>query len=163
MGVGCTILLQMKITDNRYSCTTSGYKVLATKAPSKHQGGVALLWQPEYEAFEIKATKIVTPNLITFQLVMGDKRYYIIGIYIPPNNTEGGNNLRAAWEACTANCHPIVMGDLNIHVRNPRSDQEADIANLLDKINLIDTSLNFTLRRCRQQKGRTRSRAFQLS
>ena len=156
MGVGCTILLQMIITDNRYSCTTSGYKVLATKAPSKHQGGVALLWQPEYEAFEIKATKIVTPNLITFQLVTGDKRYYVIGIYIPPNNTEGGNNLWVAWEAFPANCRPIVMGNLIINIRNPPDDRKADITDLLDEINLVDMSCKFTLWRCRQQKARTR-------
>jgi hypothetical protein len=153
MGVGCAILLEMKITDNRYIRTTLGYKVLATKAPSKHQGGIALLWQPEHKAFEIEAMQIVTPNLITFQLVTGDKQYYVIGIYIPPTNTDGGNNLRVAWEACPANCHPIVMGDLNINVGNPRNDQEADIANLLDKINLFDTSCKFTLWWCRQQKA----------
>ncbi len=93
MGVRCAILSEMKITNDRYTHTTSGYKVLATKAPSKHQGGIALLWQPEHKTFEIEATKIVTLHLITFQLVMGDKRYYVIGIYIPPNNTDGGNNL----------------------------------------------------------------------
>ena len=156
MGVGCAILSEMKITDDRYTRMTSGYKVLATKAPSKHQGGIALLWQPEHEAFEIEATKIVTPNLITFQLVTGDQRYYVIGIYIPPNDTEGGHDLRAAWEACPADCHPIVMGDLNINVGNPRDDREADIVDLLDEINLVDTSRKFTLRRCRQQKARTR-------
>jgi hypothetical protein len=72
MGVGCAILCEMKITHDHYTRMTSGYKVLATKAPCKHQGGIALLWQPEYKAFEIVATKIVTPNLITFQLVTGD-------------------------------------------------------------------------------------------
>ncbi len=158
MGVGCAILLEMKIIDDHYTPMTLGYKVLTTKAPSKHQGGIALLWQPEHEAFEIEATKIMTLNLITFQLVTGDQRYYVIGIYIPPNNTEGEINLRVAWEACPANCHPIVMGDLNINVGNPRNDCRADIANLLDEINLLDTSRKFTLQWCHQQKARTRWR-----
>jgi hypothetical protein len=140
MGVGCAILSEMKITDSRYTRMTLGYKVLATKAPSKHQGGIALFWQPDHEAFEIEATKIVTPNIITFQLVTGDQRYYIIGIYIPPNDTQGGHNLRAAWEACPADCHSIFMDDLIINVGNPRDDREADIADLLDEINLVDTS-----------------------
>jgi hypothetical protein len=30
MGVGCVVLLEMKITDNCYACMTLGYKVLAT-------------------------------------------------------------------------------------------------------------------------------------
>jgi hypothetical protein len=66
------------------------YKVLATKAPSKHRGGITLLWKLDHKAFEVEAARILTPNLITFQLVTGDKQYYLIGIYFPPNNTVGG-------------------------------------------------------------------------
>jgi hypothetical protein len=98
---------------------TLGYKVLLTKALNKHQGGTALLWQPDHEAFEVEAVKIVTPNLITFQLVMGDKRYYVMGIYISPNDMEGGDDLWAAWEAFPENCTPLVMGNLNISVEQP--------------------------------------------
>jgi hypothetical protein len=63
----------MKITKDRYACMALGYKVLLTKAPSKHQGEIAFLWQLDHEAFEVEATRIVTPNLITFHLVMVDK------------------------------------------------------------------------------------------
>jgi hypothetical protein len=73
MGVGFAILSEMKITDDRYTRMTSGYKVLSTKAPSKHKEGIALLWQPDHEGFEVEATRVVTPNLITFQLVTGDE------------------------------------------------------------------------------------------
>jgi hypothetical protein len=114
MGVGCAVLSEMKNTNIRYACTMSGYKVLATKVPSKHQGWIALLWKPDHKAFEVEAMRIMTPNLIPFELVTGDKQYYFMGIYIPPNNMAGGEDLRAAWEACLANCSLIVMGDLNI-------------------------------------------------
>jgi hypothetical protein len=89
MGVGCAILSEMKITNDRYTRMTSGYKVLSTKAPSKNQGGIALLWQPDHEGFEVEATQVVTPNLITFQLVTGDEQYYAMGTYLPPT-TRGG-------------------------------------------------------------------------
>ncbi len=89
MGVECAILSEMKITDDRYTRMTLGYKVLSTKAPSKHKGGIALLWQPDHEGFEVEATRVVTPNLITLQLVTGDEQYYVMGIYIPPNDTGG--------------------------------------------------------------------------
>jgi len=55
-----------------------------TKYHLKHKGGIALLWQPDHEGFGVEATRVVTPNLITFQLVTGDERYYVMGIYIPP-------------------------------------------------------------------------------
>ena len=72
----------------------------------------------------------------------------------PPNDTGGGgDDLRAAWEACPANCSPIVMGDLNINVEHPRDEREAAIADLLDEINLVDTSRKFTLRQCSLQKA----------
>ena len=37
-------------------------------------------------------------------------------------------------------CKPIVMGDLNINFGFPRDEREEIIVDLLDKINLIDTS-----------------------
>jgi hypothetical protein len=119
MGVGCAILLEMKITDDRYSRMTSGYKVLSTKAPSKHKGGIALLWQPDHEGFDVEAARVVTPNLITFQLVTGDERYYVMGTYIPPNDAGGGDDLRAAWEACPANWATLTSM-LNTPVTNGR-------------------------------------------
>jgi hypothetical protein len=155
MGVGCAVLAEMKITDNHYARTMSGYKVLLAKAPSKHQGGIALLWQLDHKAFEVEAARIVTPNLITFQLVMGGKQYDVMRIYIPPtNNLVGEGDLWAAWEACPANCSPMVIGNLNINVEHPRNKWEAAITNLLDKINLVDTSRKFTPWRCSLQRHR---------
>jgi hypothetical protein len=152
MGAGCAVLLEIKITDDCYARMMSGYKILATKVPSKHQGGIALLWKLDHELFEVEAARIMTPNLITFQLVMGDEQYYIMGIFIPPNDTAEGEDLWAAWEACLANCSPIVMGNLNINVEYPRNKRKAAIANLLDKINLVDTSRKFTPWRCSLQR-----------
>ena len=43
-------------------------------------------------------------------------------------------------------CKPIVMGDLNINFGFPRNEWEEIIVDLLDEINLIDTSRWFPLR-----------------
>ncbi len=97
---------------------------------------------------------MVTPNLLTFQLVTGHKRFHVMGIYIPPNDTTGVDALWQAWEACPADCIPLVMGDLNIKFEHPRNAREKAIADLLDKINLIDSSCKFWLRRCRMQSAK---------
>jgi hypothetical protein len=73
VGVRCVILSETKITNHRYTRMMLGYKVLLKKNPNKHQGGMALLWQLDHKALEVEAARIVTPNLITFQLVTGDK------------------------------------------------------------------------------------------
>ena len=59
------------------------------------------------------------PNLLTFQLITGDKQFFCMGVYIPPTDTMGVEDLWAAWEACPAGCTPLVLGDLNIDFRDP--------------------------------------------
>jgi hypothetical protein len=140
MGIGAAILTEMKITDDWYPKLTSGYKFILSKAITNKQGGIALVWKEGHSSFEVEAARVVTPNLLTFQLVTGYKRFYVMGIYIPPNDTTGVDALRAAWNACPDGCAPIVMGDLNICFEHPCNEREEAIANLLNKINLIDSS-----------------------
>jgi hypothetical protein len=66
-----------------------------------------------------------------------------MGVYIPPTDTMGVEDLQAAWEACPAGCTPIVLGDLNIDFRDPRNKREELIVDLLDDINIVDTSRQF--------------------
>jgi hypothetical protein len=88
-GVGIGILIEMKVTNNRYSKSLSGYRVLVSKAASPHQGGIGLIWREDHDGFEVKALQPLTPNLMTFQLVMGYERYYIAGIFLPPQLYDG--------------------------------------------------------------------------
>jgi hypothetical protein len=156
MGVYVAVLTEMKITDDRYPHLTSGYKVLLSKAASPHQGGIALLWKENHPGVEVEAAQILTPNLLTFQLVTGNERHYCMGVYIPPNNIMGEEDLRSAWDACPYGCIPIVLGDLNINFQDPRNDREEQIVDLLNEINLIDMSRRFAPRRPKRLQNRAR-------
>ncbi len=57
------------ITDDQYPKLTSGYKVISSKATTNKQGGIALVWKEGHSSFEVEAACMVTPNLLTFQLV----------------------------------------------------------------------------------------------
>ncbi len=83
----------MKITDDQYPKLTSGFKVILLKATTNKQGGIALVWKECHSSFEVEVACVVTPNLLTFQLIMGYERFYVMGIYILPNNTTGMNVL----------------------------------------------------------------------
>jgi hypothetical protein len=96
MGVGIRILTKMKVTNDWYSKSLSGYRVLVSKASSPHQGGIGLIWREDHNGFKVKAVRPLTPNLMSFQLVTSNKRYYLMGIYIPPNCTSGVDDLRVA-------------------------------------------------------------------
>jgi hypothetical protein len=71
---------------------------------------------------------------------MGNESFYVMGIYIPPNCTTGVDNLLVAWEACLANCTPLVIEDLNIHFEDPVDDRTDDILDLLEKFNINNIS-----------------------
>jgi hypothetical protein len=121
MGVGLAILMETKVTDSRHPCLASGYKILPSKVASHNQGGIALLWKENCGDYEVELACIVMPNLLTFQLVTGDEQFYCMGVYIPPTDTMGVEDLWAAWEACPAGCTPLVLGDLNINFSDPRN------------------------------------------
>ncbi len=59
------------------------------------------------------------------------------------------DDLCAAWDACPENCKPLLMGDLNINLRDPRSEREEIIADFLDNVNVFDVSW----RKFRQRMG----------
>ena len=147
MDVGLAVLTETKLTDDRYTRLALGFKILVSKAMSHNQGGIALLWKENHPGYEVESARIATPNLLTFQLVTGDERFYCMGIYTPPTDTMGVEDLWAAWEACPEGCIPLVLGDLNINFSEPRDEREEVICNLLDDINLVDTSRRFMPRR----------------
>ena len=97
MGVGCCVLTETKLTNHRYPKLVSGYCVIASKATSPRQGGIALLWEADHQDFEVEAVQVRSPNLLTFQLVTGEERYFVLGAYIPPAHMTGVDDLRAAW------------------------------------------------------------------
>ena len=85
MGVDCGVLLETKLTKGVYTRWSSGYNVRSTHAPSKWQGGISLFWRAS-ETYEVEEVEIHGSNVLTFQLVSGATRWYIIGCYIPPND-----------------------------------------------------------------------------
>ena len=142
--------------DDRYTRLASGFKILASKTTSHNQGGIALLWKESHLGYEVESARIATPNLLTFQLVTDDEQFYCMGIYIPPTDTMGVEDLRAACKACPESCIPLILGDLNINFNKPRDKQEEVIHDLLADINLVDRLQQFAPRRPYKQSTRAR-------
>ncbi len=78
--------MKTKFVDKQYPKSTAGYTLICSKAVSCTQGKVA---------FEVKLVLFNNgPNILTFQLVMGDGQFYVLGAYIPPNCTREVKDLR---------------------------------------------------------------------
>jgi hypothetical protein len=156
MGVGLAVATETKITDARYTRLASGYKILASKTVSHNQGGIALLWKENHQGFEVESAFFLTPTLLTFQLVTGNERFYCMGVYIPPTDTMGVEDLWAAWEACPEGCMPLILGDLNINFGEPQDERDEVIRDLIDAIDLVDASRRYAPWRPRRQSTRSR-------
>ena len=65
------ILQETKITNGIYTHGSAGYKVIATDAPSRHRGGVALFYRPT-PRFAVEAVEKCGPNVMVWQVVTGD-------------------------------------------------------------------------------------------
>jgi hypothetical protein len=154
MRVNCAVLTKVKITNNKYPRCVLGFKVTLPKATIHSQGGIALLWNKGHAFFKVEVYNIVTLNLLTFQLVTGYEQFYVMGIYIPLNNTMGVDALCTALVSFPANCIPLVLGNLNINFEYPQDAREEQITNLLDEINLVDASQKFALRWCKMQAAK---------
>jgi hypothetical protein len=119
MGVSCAVLTETKLTYKRYPRFVFGYHVIPLKAASPHQGRIAVLWRPGHWDFEVEAVHVASPNILSFQLVMGGVRFFVMGTYIPPADTTGVDDLCAAWAKCPTNCKMLLLGDLNIDFKAP--------------------------------------------
>ena len=64
------ILQEKKLTDGIYTRGSSGYSVIATDAPSRHRGGVALFYRSEPH-FVVEAVEKFGPNVLGCQLATG--------------------------------------------------------------------------------------------
>jgi hypothetical protein len=153
MGVDCGVLLETKLTKGVYTHWSSGYNVQSTHAPSKWQGGISLFWRTS-KTYEINKVELRGPNMLSFQLVLGATRWYIMGCYIPPTNLTTLMHINEAWRACPKGCLPILLRDLNINLAALRNKRDDTIADQVDAMALIDMSNHFHQWRGRRSRGR---------
>ena len=79
------VLQETKCTGGIYTRESAGYRVLATDAPSRHRGGVALFYRPS-PLFAVEDVRDYGPNVISFKVTTGGRRWYIIVCYLAPDN-----------------------------------------------------------------------------
>ena len=154
IGADLGILMETKVTDGIYTQKLSGYSVVASNAPSAHQGGIALFWQPN-KLYLVEDWRIRGLNVLTFVLVMGSCQFYAVGCYIPPNNLSTATTIEKAWNECPRRHVSLLLGNLNVNLRSPRDKRDKQIAEVVeDVIGLTDLSRHFQQHSCGSVRGR---------
>ena len=142
LGVDISFLVEMKLTGGVYTRFLSGYSVLASEAPSAWQGGIALFWRGN-NLYEIKETQIWGSNVISLHLIVESTHFLVVGCYIPPSDLATLTCAEAAWRECPAGAHPILVGNLNLNLCAPCTEQEETIAEQVDAMELVNMSRHF--------------------
>ena len=63
----------------------AGYIIIDTDTPIQHRDQVAVFCRPAPH-FVVEAIQKFGPNVVGFQLEMGERQWYIVGCYLDPNN-----------------------------------------------------------------------------
>lgn len=159
-NVDLGVFQETKLTDDIYTRVSSGYRVIATNAPSEHQGGVALFYR-DSDQHQVEALQTFGPNVVSFQLASGKRRWCVVGCYIPPTCTTTIEHVTQAIAQCPAKAELVVAGDLNVDLTDPEgSERDETIAAAIADEGLEDMSLHFFRRRGKRD-GRTWTMARQ--
>ena len=87
-------------------------------------------------------------------MVMGrHKRWFIVGCYLPPSDTEGVTQRMVidAIENRPKGTCPVVIGDLNSDLDFPRDRQEEIVSSAMTAMSLTCASKGYRVRKRRQK------------
>ena len=63
----------------------AGYTIWVTNSYSRHQGGFIVTWR-EKTGWQVEGIANYGPNVLSFVLTTGRRRWYVVEAYVPPNN-----------------------------------------------------------------------------
>ena len=155
VGVDVAVLQETKITDPEFVTRSfEGYSILAAAADSDRRGGVALLVR-ENNAFTIENERARGPNVISFELLSGEERWYVVGCYLPPSDKggEAHRRLEHVLGLQPEGTRLLLLGDLNADLDFPRNRQEEVLAADLEERGLRCVTNHFVTRRRRRCRG----------
>ena len=160
MNVDIAVLTETKFHNNMFTKSFGGYTVDGTITSNGRTGGIALIHRAS-KGWGLESTRFFGPNVVRTTLVSGQRRWFIIGVYIPPSE-EDGSTLDFLTEAYVSINNPrwpvMVVGDLNMDPRNPAGNHAVGIDRRIETDALITswgmTSMADHFRQSARQRGR---------
>ena len=148
------IMQETKITVGVYTRASAGYRVVATDAPSRHRGGIAMFYR-EGAGFAVEEVRQYGPNVLSFEVVSGRRRWYIVGCYVAPDDAQTIDRVVTALGDQPKGTALIVAGDLNTDLGEMECDRRgAEISAALTEAGLEDMTAHFLPRKRRWGRER---------
>ena len=108
-----SIFQETKLTNGVYTWGSARYIVVAMDALSMHHVRVAVFYWPS-PCFTVEAVQQFRPNVLGFQLDMGNCQWYIVGCYLVPNNTSTIESVVFVLKKQPHGSELLVAGDFNV-------------------------------------------------
>ena len=97
---------------------------------SRHQGGVSVVWRG-HAGWQVEEIVSFGRNVASFLLTSGLRRWYIVGAYVPPNETPAIRCIKQVLEEAPKGMEVILLGDPIVRLREPRDAREEELATAL--------------------------------
>ena len=89
-----------KLTDGIHERQGEGYSVWGTEAESRHRGGIELVWR-EDAGWQMEGITNFGPNVESLLLTLGSRRWYVLGVYVPPHDAPAIHRIEQALEVAS--------------------------------------------------------------
>ena len=87
------------------------------------------------------------PNVVSFLLTTGRRRWYVVGAYVPPNDASTIAHVEQALGKVAKGVEFIILGDLNVRLRETCDAREEEIVRVVAECGPEDMTAHFMLRR----------------
>ena len=116
-------------------------------ALSRHRGGVALFYRP-LSLFAVEAVREYGPNMISFEVATGGRRWYIIRCYLAPDDSRTIERVVMALSYQPRGIALLVAGDFNTDLGVTESGgRGTEIAEALTEAGVEDMTAHFLPRK----------------
>ena len=82
-----------------------------------------------------------------FLLTSGLRIWCVVGYYVPPNNEPAIHCIEQSLEAAPKGMKVVLLGLINIRLREPQDSREEDIATALADSGMVNITAHFMPRR----------------
>ena len=113
------------MTDGIYTRGLAGYSIVATDAPSRHRGGVAVFYRPAPH-FMVEGVHKFGPNTVGFQMATGARWWYIVGCHLAPDNTSTIERVVKALKERPKGSELLVEVDFNANLVELEGDRRGE-------------------------------------
>ena len=109
------VLFKTNITGGGKMCRSSGYSVVASEVPIKHQGGKSILFKNSLH-WKIKVHQAFGPNVLRFQIVTGWTHWFVGVWYALPYSRAETKHITTVLVHCPKSMELTLVSNLNVEL-----------------------------------------------